>query len=435
MNPIFIIGAGLAGCEAAWQIAKRGGRVLLYEMKPKVFSPAHRSPFLAEIVCSNSFKSESIENAPGILKREMEQLDSIILKTAREVRVPAGDSLAVDREAFSNKITQTLEGLENIEVIREEVTSIPQDDIVIVATGPLTSEPLSHDIKKITGSEHLFFYDAISPIVTADSIDFGKVFKASRYGKGGNDYVNCPMTEEEYYRWVEALKQAERVSIRAFEKDYLFEGCLPIEEMADRGRETLVYGPLKPVGMIDPRTGRRPFAVVQLRQEDQFETLYNLVGCQTRLKPEEQKRVFRMIPGLEKAEFVRLGSLHRNTFINSPALLKETLQLKKTPHLFFAGQITGVEGYMESSAIGLISGINAYRYAKGMSLVIPPPTTAIGALIHYITHSRSIPFQPMNINFGLFPSLKRRARGRIKRQLLAKRALREMEEWKRQWEI
>ncbi len=435
MEPIVIIGGGLAGCEAAWQIAKRGGRVLLYEMKPKVYSPAHHSPLLAEIVCSNSFKSESIENAPGVLKKEMEQLDSIILKTAKEVRVPAGDSLAVDREAFSKKITQTIEELENVEVIREEVTCLPQDRIVIVATGPLTSEALSDEIRKITGSEHLFFYDAISPIITAESINFKKVFKASRYGKGGHDYVNCPMTEEEYEQWVEALIQAERVSLRPFEKRYLFEGCLPLEEMAERGKKTLAHGPLKPVGIIDPRTGRKPFAVLQLRQEDQFETLYNLVGCQTRLKPEEQKRIFRMVPGLEKAEFVRLGSVHRNTFINSPTLLKESLQFKKSPHLFFAGQITGVEGYMESSAIGLLSGINAYRYARGMLPVVPPPTTAIGALAHYITHSKSIPFQPMNINFGLFPPLEGRVRGRVRRQLLAKRALKEMEQWKKEWRI
>ncbi len=435
MEPIRVIGAGLAGCEATWQIAKRGGRVLLYEMKPKVYSPAHRSSLLAEIVCSNSFKSESIENASGVLKKEMEQLDSLILKTAREVRVPAGDSLAVDREAFSKKITEALVGLKNVEVIREEVTSLPQKGIVIVATGPLTSEALSREIQKITGSEHLFFYDAISLIVTADSIDFQKVFKASRYGKGGNDYINCPLSEEDYDRWVEALKQAERVLIRPFEKRYLFEGCLPIEEMAERGKDTLAYGPLKPVGIIDPRTGEKPYAVLQLRQEDRFGTLYNLVGCQTRLKPEEQKRIFRMIPGLEKAEFVRLGSVHRNTFINSPVLLRESLQLKKSPHLFFAGQITGVEGYMESTAMGLLSGINAYRYANGIPPVAPPPTTAIGALVHYITHSKSIPFQPMNINFGLFPPLQKRARGRIKRQLLAKRAFREIEQWKEEWGI
>ena len=328
MEPIVVIGGGLAGCEAAWQIAKRGGKVVLYEMKPEIYSPAHRSPLLAEIVCSNSFKSESVENGPGVLKEEMGQLESLILRAARETRVPAGDSLAVDREIFSKRITQSLESLENVEIVREEVSAIPQDGITIIATGPLTSEALTKEIQRITGERHLFFYDAISPIVTAESIDFGKTFKASRYGKGGNDYVNCPMDEEEYYRFVDALNQAERMPIRQFEKRYLFEGCLPVEEMAERGQDTLAYGPLKPVGLIDPRTGKQPFAVVQMRQEDQFETLFSLVGFQTRLKQEEQKRVFRMIPGLERAEFVRLGSVHRNTFIDSPRLLEESLQLR-----------------------------------------------------------------------------------------------------------
>jgi methylenetetrahydrofolate--tRNA-(uracil-5-)-methyltransferase len=283
----------------------------------------------------------------------------------------------------------------------------------------------------MTGASHLFFYDAISPIVTADSIDFQKAFKSSRYGKGGEDYVNCPMNEEGYHQFVEALNQAEKVPVQQFEKRYLFEGCLPVEEMAGRGRETLAHGPLRPVGLIDPKTGKQPFAVVQLRQEDRFETLFNLVGFQTRLKHEEQKRVFQMIPGLENAEFVRLGSVHRNTFIDSPRLLSESLQLKLHPGVFFAGQITGVEGYMESTAMGLLSGINAYRYAKGMPTPVPPPTTAMGALVHYITHSLTLPFQPMNINYGLFPSLTGRSRGRERRLLLAKRAMREMEEWKK----
>jgi methylenetetrahydrofolate--tRNA-(uracil-5-)-methyltransferase len=431
MEPITIIGAGLAGCEAAWQIAKRGGKVILYEMKPDVYSPAHRSPFFAELVCSNSFKSESLENASGILKEEMKQLDSLILRIAKEAKVPAGDSLAVDREVFSKQITQALENLENVEVIRKEVSLIPQDGITIIATGPLTSEILSKEIQKVTGTRHLFFYDAISPIVTAESINFQKTFKSSRYGKGGEDYVNCPMEEKGYTQFVEALNQAEKVSVQPFERRYLFEGCLPIEEMAERGRETLAYGPLKPVGLIDPKTGKQPFAVVQLRQEDRFETLFNLVGFQTRLKHGEQKRVFRMIPGLEKAEFVRLGSVHCNTFIDAPRLLRESLQLKTHPNLFFAGQITGVEGYMESTAIGLLSGINAHRYANGMPTLVPPPTTAIGALVHYITHSLASPFQPMNINFGLFPPLSGKSKGRGKRLLLAKRALEEMEEWKK----
>ena len=434
MKPITIIGAGLAGCEAAWQIAKRGGGVILYEMKPEAYSPAHRSPFFAELVCSNSFKSESIENASGVLKEEMGQLESLVLKVAKEAKVPAGGSLAVDREVFSKQITQILESLENVVVIREEVSSIPQEGITIVATGPLTSEALSKEIQKVTGTHHLFFYDAISPIITADSINFQKAFKSSRYGKGGEDYVNCPMEEGEYYQFVETLNEAERVPVRQFEKRYLFEGCLPVEEMAVRGRDTLAHGPLKPVGLIDPKTGRQPFAVVQLRQEDRFETLFNLVGFQTRLKHEEQKRVFRMIPGLENAEFVRLGSIHRNTFIDSPRLLSESLQLKDHPNLLLAGQITGVEGYMESTAMGLLSGINAYRYANGMATVVPPLTTAMGTLVHYITHSLTVPFQPMNINFGLFPPLPGRSQGRGKRLLLAKRALKEMEEWKKKVE-
>jgi methylenetetrahydrofolate--tRNA-(uracil-5-)-methyltransferase len=435
MEPIVVIGAGLAGCEAAWQIVKRGGKVTLYEMKPEVYSPAHRSPFFAEIVCSNSFKSESLENGPGVLKKEMELLESLILKTARETRVPAGGSLAVDREAFSKKMTQIMEKLENVEIVRKEISAIPENGITVIATGPLTSEALSREIQRITGDRHLFFYDAISPIVTADSINFEKVFKASRYGKGGDDYVNCPMGEEEYYRFVNALNQAEKVSIHHFERRYLFEGCLPIEELAARGKDTLAFGPLKPVGLIDPKTGKQPFAVIQLRQENQFGTLFNLVGFQTRLKYEEQKRVFRVIPGLEMAEFVRLGSVHRNTFTDSPRLLKESLQLKDRPNLFFAGQITGVEGYMESTAMGLLAGINAFREARGRDPVFPPPTTAIGALIHYITHSQTIPFQPMNINFGLFPPLQGKARGRERRRLLAERALNEMEMWKKEMEI
>jgi methylenetetrahydrofolate--tRNA-(uracil-5-)-methyltransferase len=434
MEPIVVIGAGLAGCEAAWQIAKRGGKVILYEMKPEAYSPAHRSPLFAELVCSNSFKSESIENASGVLKEEMGQLESFILNVAKETKVPAGDSLAVDRTAFSRQVTETLENLENVEVVRREASSIPQDRVTIIATGPLTSEVLSREIRKVTGSRHLFFYDAISPIVTADSIDYQYAFKSSRYGKGGEDYVNCPMDEEAYNQFVEALNRAERALGHPFEKRYLFEGCLPVEEMAERGRETLAYGPLKPVGLIDPKTGKQPFAVVQLRQEDRFETLFNLVGFQTRLKHEEQKRVFRMIPGLEKAEFVRLGSIHLNTFIDSPRLLSESLQLKTHPSLFFAGQMTGVEGYMESTAIGLLSGINAHRYANGMTAMVPPPTTAMGALVDYVTRSRTVPFQPMNINFGLFPPLPGKSRGRGKRLLMARRALRDMEEWKRKCE-
>jgi methylenetetrahydrofolate--tRNA-(uracil-5-)-methyltransferase len=435
VKPIVVIGAGLAGCEATWQIAKRGGSVVLFEMKPHAYSPAHHSPYLAEIVCSNSFKSESLVNGPGVLKEEMSRLDSLILRTATETRVPAGDSLAVDREAFSQQVTRTLEALRNVEIIRKEVVTLSREEMTILATGPLTSETLSREIQQLTGDHRLFFYDAISPIITSDSIDFERGFKASRYQKGGKDYINFPLDEDTYDRFVDSLNRAEKVSFGDFERRYFFEGCLPVEELAARGKDTLAFGPLKPVGLIDPRTGTRPFAVVQLRQENRFETLYNLVGFQTRLKHEEQKRVFRMIPGLEKAEFVRLGSMHRNTFIDSPRLLKESLQLKRHPHLFFAGQMTGVEGYMESAAMGLLAGMNALRVVRGMDPVVPPPTTAIGALIHYITHSQVSPFQPMNINFGLFPPLAGKARGREKRGLLAKRALKEMEKWIRTCEV
>ncbi len=431
MKPILIIGGGLAGCEAAWQIAKRGGRVLLFEMKPKAFSEAHRSSYLAELVCSNSLKSESIENASGILKEELALLDSLILKTARETRVPAGEALAVDRELFSKRITEKLESLEGVEVIREEVKTIPEEKVTIISSGPLTSWALSEEIKKLMGREHLFFYDAISPIVTAESIDFSKTFKGSRYGKGGEDYLNCPMDRETYEAFVNALCQSEKVPLKDFEKRYLFEGCLPIEEMAGRGIDTLAFGPLKPVGLIDPRTNQQPYAVVQLRLENEFGTLFNLVGCQTRLKRSEQARVFRMIPGLEKAEFVRWGSVHRNTFIDSPRVLKASLQMKERPWLFFAGQITGVEGYMESTAMGLLAGINASRYATGIAPAIPPPTTAMGALINHLTRSSTVPFQPMNINLGLFSPLKGRAKGRKKRALLiGERARRDLEMWK-----
>jgi methylenetetrahydrofolate--tRNA-(uracil-5-)-methyltransferase len=435
VDPIVVIGAGLAGCEATWQIAKRGGKVILYEMKPQRYSPAHCSSFLAEIVCSNSFKSESLENGPGILKGEMELLDSVILKVAKETRVPAGDSLAVDREAFSKRITEILEGLKNVEVVRKEVSNLPQDGITVVATGPLTSEPLSKEIQRMTGNCHLFFYDAISPIVTAESINFEKVFKASRYGKGGDDYLNCPMDEETYDHFVSALNRAEKASIRDFERRFLFEGCLPIEELASRGRDTMAFGPLKPVGLVDPKNRTQPFAVVQLRQENRFKTLYNLVGFQTRLKHEEQRTVFRMIPGLEKAKFVRLGSIHRNTFIDSPRLLEESLRLKGHPALFFGGQITGVEGYMESAAMGLLAGINAFRIGRKVDSAVPPPTTAMGALIHYITHSEALPFQPMNIHFGLFPPPPGKMKGRQKRKVLAERALKEMVKWMNEMKV
>ena len=429
MDPIVVIGAGLAGCEAAWQIAKRGGRVRLYEMKPRAYSAAHRSPHFAEIVCSNSFKSESLENGHGILKAEMAILESLILNVAREARVPAGGSLAVDREAFSKGITSVLEDLENVEIVREEVMTIPQGTLVILSTGPLTSEALSRDIQKFTGAP-LFFYDAISPIVTAESICMEKTFRASRYGKGGEDYMNCPLNRETYYRFVDALVQAEETPLRHFERNYLFEGCLPVEELARRGRDTLAFGPLKPIGLIDPHTGEQPFAVVQLRMENRFGSLFNLVGFQTRLKQGEQRRVFRMIPGLEEAEFVRYGSVHRNTFIDSPRLLQESLQLRGHPNLLFAGQITGVEGYMESAAMGLLAGVNGWLLKRGKIPRVPPPMTAMGSLLHYITHTATIPFQPMNVHLGLFSPLAGQAKGRRKRQLLAERALEALQEWK-----
>ena len=430
MERIVIIGAGLAGCEAAWQIANRGGKVVLYEMKPHRFSPAHHSPDLAEIVCSNSLKSESFENGHGLLKREMEMLGSLILQAARQTRVPAGDSLAVDRHLFSRNVTRMLEAMKNVEIVRNEVTSIPSEGVVIIASGPLTSEALEVEIRDLTGDRGLFFYDAIAPVVAADSIDMENTFRASRYGKGGNDYINCPLTHEEYDRVVEALNQAERMEAHPFERQHLFEGCLPVEEMAERGHDTLAYGPLKPVGLIDPRTGTQPFAAVQLRQEDLSGTLFGLVGFQTRLKYEDQKRVFRMIPGLGHAEFVRLGSMHRNTFIDSPALLEETLQLRGAPRMLFAGQITGVEGYMESAAMGLLSGINAYRLSQGAPGIVPPSETMIGALTHYIVHAPVRPFQPMNANFGLLPPPAGRVKKRDKRRFLATRALARMEVWK-----
>jgi len=435
MEPIIVIGAGLAGCEATWQIAKRGGQVILYEMKPAVYSSAHRSPYFAELVCSNSLKSESLENASGILKEELRLLDSLILKIARETRVPAGESLAVDREQFSKKITQTIEGLKGVKIIREEVTSLPKDHVAIIATGPLTSEALSREIQKVTGDQNLFFYDAISPIVTYDSLHLEKIFRASRYGKGGEDYLNCPMDEEQYYRFVEELVHAEKVPLRDFEKRYLFEGCLPIEELAIRGKETLAFGPLRPVGLVDPKTKRQPYAVVQLRQEDEFGTMYNLVGFQTRLKLSEQKRIFRMIPGLEEAEFVRWGSIHRNTFIDSPRLLLPSLQLRTQPNLYMAGQIVGVEGYLESTAMGLLAGLNALRHVQEEEPIFPPRTTAIGALLHYILYSKNFPFQPMNINFGLFPPLKERVRGHRKRILFVQRAMEELQEWKKKYNL
>jgi len=427
---LLIIGGGLAGSEAAWQAAQRGIAVTLFEMKPRRFSAAHRSPLLGELVCSNSLKSESLETAPGLLKEELRRLGSLIIQAADQSRVPAGSALAVEREVFARFITEALENRPEVEIQREEVTTIPEQGMVIIASGPLTSDALAAAITSMTHSRSLAFYDAISPIVIADSIDFAIAFKQSRYGKGGADYVNCPMNREEYYGFVQSVRQGEKVPLREFERAVPFEGCLPIEDLAERGRDTLAFGPMKPVGLIDPRSNEQPFAVVQLRRENREGTLYNIVGFQTKLTYPEQERIFRLIPGLGHAEFARHGSLHRNTFIDAPRLLKGTLQLKADPRIFFAGQITGVEGYMESTAMGLLAGINAARSLADQEILLPSRTTAMGALVGHITNVFAQDFQPMNINFGLFPQLGGREGRRQKRQLLAERALRDLETWK-----
>jgi len=429
-KPVIIIGGGLAGCEAAWQISKRGIDVLLYEMKPSVFSAAHNSPLLAELVCSNSLRSNAIENAVGLLKEEMRLVGSLIMEAADATSVPAGKALAVDRTLFSNYIENKLAST-GTRVIREEVASIPENSIVIIATGPLTSESLAKSISYITGDEYLYFYDAISPIVEAQSLDYDRVFKASRYDTDGEgDYLNCPMTMNEYERFWTELSGGDEMPLRDFEDRRCFEGCLPIEVLARRGIKTLLFGPMKPVGLTDPKTGRRPYAVVQLRQENSGGTLYNLVGFQTKLTWPEQKRILRMIPGLEKADFARYGSMHRNTFINSPALLNKSLQLCSDDNIFIAGQITGVEGYMESAAMGLVAGINACCYLKGNRIVHPPETTALGALLSHITNADYKTFQPMNVNFGLFPSLEKRAPKKIRGQYYAERSLTDLKRWK-----
>ncbi|OPX20113.1 MAG: methylenetetrahydrofolate--tRNA-(uracil(54)-C(5))-methyltransferase (FADH(2)-oxidizing) TrmFO [Desulfobacca sp. 4484_104] len=425
---LVIIGGGLAGSEAAWQAAQRGVRVRLYDMKPHKFSPAHQSPQLGELVCSNSLRSAAPDTAVGLLKLEMRRLHSLIMQAADASRVPAGKSLAVDREAFAAYITHSLEQLTNMEIIRAEITQLDLAEPVIVATGPLTSEPLAQELARLTGQEHLHFYDAISPIVFADSIDYTKVFRASRYGVG-EDYLNCPMSQTEYDRFYQALMTAEQVPLRSFEEPRFFEGCLPIEVLAARGYQTLVYGPMKPVGLRDPATGRQPFAVVQLRQDNRQATLYNLVGFQTKLKYPEQKRVLRLIPGLEQAEFARLGSVHRNTFVQAPGFITTYLNCRGYPQLFLAGQISGVEGYVESTAMGLIAGINATRQVTGQSLLSPPRPTALGALIHHLTDTTVKDFQPTNVNFGLFPPLLNRLPKKARGAAYARRAQQALEAW------
>ncbi|TCZ79953.1 FADH(2)-oxidizing methylenetetrahydrofolate--tRNA-(uracil(54)-C(5))-methyltransferase TrmFO [Paenibacillus albiflavus] len=420
---VTVIGAGLAGSEAAYQIASRGVPVKLYEMRPVRKTPAHITDKFAELVCSNSLRAGGLTNAVGVLKEEMRMLDSLIMRAADQHAVPAGGALAVDRDDFSGEITNTLRNHPLVEVCNEELEALPEG-IVVVATGPLTSPALSNHLKKLMGEEYLYFYDAAAPIVEKESIDMDKVYLASRYDKGEAAYLNCPMTEEEFDIFYDALINAEVAPIKEFEKEIYFEGCMPIEVMMKRGKQTALFGPMKPVGLVNPHTGKLPHAVVQLRQDNAAGTLFNLVGFQTHLKWGEQKRVLSLIPGLENAEFVRYGVMHRNTFINSPKLLKPTYQFKGRDNLFFAGQMTGVEGYVESAAAGLIAGMNAAKLAKGEQLITLPVETVIGSMAYYITEADSSHFQPMNANFGLLPALGKKIRNKKeKNEALANRAL------------
>lgn len=420
---IIVVGAGLAGSEAAWQAAERGVKVHLYEMRPVKQTPAHHTDQFAELVCSNSLRANTLTNAVGVLKEEMRHLNSVIISSADECAVPAGGALAVDRHEFAKRVTDKIKNHPNITVIHEEVKEIPEG-IVIIASGPLTSETLARRIKQLTGEEYFYFYDAAAPIIEKDSINMDKAYVKSRYDKGEAAYINCPMTEEEFNTFYEALIHAETVPLKEFEKEIFFEGCMPIEVMASRGKKTMLFGPLKPVGLEDPRTGKRPFAVVQLRQDDGAGMLYNIVGFQTHLKWGAQKEVIRLIPSLENAEIVRYGVMHRNTFINSPNLLKPTYQLKTNEQKFFAGQMTGVEGYVESAASGLVAGINAARLFNGQDTVSFPVETAIGSMANYITTANAKSFQPMNANFGLFPELPHKIRNKQERnEKQAERAL------------
>ncbi|WP_267919492.1 FADH(2)-oxidizing methylenetetrahydrofolate--tRNA-(uracil(54)-C(5))-methyltransferase TrmFO [Mammaliicoccus sciuri] len=431
MTSINVIGAGLAGSEAAYQIAKRGFNVNLYEMRPVKQTPAHHTDKFAELVCSNSLRGNQLTNAVGVLKEEMRQLDSLIIKAADNARVPAGGALAVDRHDFAGYITDTLKNHPNITVKNEEITEIP-DGPTIIATGPLTTESLTKQIMNITGEEQLYFYDAAAPIIEKESINMDKVYLKSRYDKGDAAYLNCPMTEEEFNTFYDALINAEVVPLKEFEKEIYFEGCMPFEVMAERGKKTLLFGPMKPVGLEDPKTGKRPYAVVQLRQDDAAGTLYNIVGFQTHLKWGAQKEVISLIPGLENVDIVRYGVMHRNTFINSPNALKETYQLKSREDLFFAGQMTGVEGYVESAASGLIAGINASKLVSGLDPIFFPRETVIGSMAYYITHANNNKnFQPMNANFGLLPTLEKRIKDKKERyETLANRALKHLDSFK-----
>ena len=433
MNKVIVAGAGLAGSEAAWQAAQQGIKVDLYEMRPLKHTPAHKTGLFAELVCSNSLRGAGLENAVGVLKEEMRRLNSIVMEAADATRVPAGGALAVDRLGFSQYITDKVSGHPLINVICKELTDIPYEDeaVTVVATGPLTDGALAEAISSLMGQEYLYYYYAAAPIVTLESIDMSKAWKASRYGKGEAAYINCPMSREEYHAFWQELVNSEKAETHDFEKEIFFEGCMPVEEMASRGEDTLLFGPLKPVGLENPADGRLPYAVVQLRQDNADGTLYNIVGFQTHLKWPEQRRVFGMIPGLEKAEFVRYGVMHRNTYINSPETMCPTMQFKNNHKLFFAGQMTGVEGYVESAASGLVAGINAARLCHGKEPVIFPQETAHGALCHYITTAPAKHFQPMNVNFGIMSPIKEKIRDKkLKKQHIAERALKVLEEFK-----
>lgn len=430
---IIVIGAGLAGSEAAWQIAQKGCKVTLYEMRPHKETPAHHTAGFAELVCSNSLRADQLESGPGLLKEELRRMGSLIMEAADHTRVPAGGAQAVDRDAFSRWVTARVRNHPNITVIEKEMTTFPEDGIVVCASGPLTSEALFESIKEKTGADTLYFYDAAAPIVTAESVDMTKAFWQSRYDKGdGADYLNCPLTAEEYRHFYDTLMNAEWAPTKDFEKEIFFEGCMPVETMAKRGFQTLLYGPMKPVGLRDPRTGKTPFAVVQLRREDEEGRLLNMVGFQTRTKWGDQKKVIQTIPALANAEIVRYGVMHRNTFLNGPTVLSETGQLKEDPECFFAGQITGVEGYIESTASGLVAGMNAARLALGKEPLVLPQTTATGALMHHIGTAQAQHFQPMNINFGLLPSPEHKLRSKKERNAYyAARALKDLDEWMR----
>ena len=437
MNKINVIGGGFAGVEAAWQAARAGAQVRLFEMRPVKETPAHRTDKLAEIVCSNSLKSDEVGSAPYLLKEELRRAGSLVMEAATATRVPAGAALAVDRHKFAELITQRIESNQNIELVREEVTHIDDNEISIIATGPLSSDALTVEIMKLTGSDQLYFYDAIAPIVAADSIDQSIAFKAARYGKGGDDYLNCPFDKEQYQRFYEALIEAKSVPLQRFEETRWFESCLPIEELARRGVDTPRFGPMKPVGLIDPRTGREPYAAVQLRQENLMADAYSLVGFQNHLRYGEQARVLRLIPGMENAEFLQFGQIHRNTYICSPRVLAATMQMRERPNVFFAGQITGVEGYVESVAMGWVAGINAARLAMEQPLIQAPSLSATGALARYVSNAQTKNFQPVNITFALLEPLPEQDRKRVRRkrdrhQLQVELALKEWDTWLQQ---